>query len=84
MKQIIFPPHATQKMTERGASKKEVIEAILEGEYFPVKHGRIAYRKNFQYNNKWAENFYHIKQVMPITKKENDKVTVITVYTFYF
>jgi len=71
-------------MTERGASRKEVIEAISSGESSHVKHGRVAYRKNFQYNNTWGEKFYHVKQVMPITKKETNKIIVVTVFTFYF
>lgn len=84
MEHIVFPPHALKQMAERGASKKEIIETIDAGEMNFVKHGRIAYRKNFQYNNKWGGKFYHVKQVMPIVKKESDKIIVITVYTFYF
>ena len=84
MEQIVFSAHAKSQMIERGASKEEVIETIYDGESVPAKHGRIGYRKNFQYNNKWGEKFYHIKQVMPIVKKEHNKIVVITVYTFYF
>ena len=71
-------------MKERGASKKEVSEAIAEGEKIPAKYNRVAYRKNFQYNSHWGGKFYHIKQVMPVVKEEKDKIVVITVYTFYF
>jgi hypothetical protein len=71
-------------MGERGASQKEVIESIQHGENFPAKHGRMFYRKNFQYNRKWAGKFYHIKQVTPVIKKQKDEIIVITVYTFYF
>lgn len=71
-------------MIERGASKEEIIEAIANGEAISVKHGRIGYRKNFQYNNKWSEKFYRIKQVMAVVKKETNRIIVITVYTFYF
>lgn len=81
---IIFTRHAKQKMRERGASTDEVKEAINHGEHCPAKHGRISFRKNFQYNSKWGGNLYHIKQIVPITKKENEKILVITVYTFYF
>ena len=84
MEQVIFSAHAKIQMIERGASKKEVIAAVYDGEKNLVKHGRIAYRKNFQYNNKWGEKFYHIKQVMPVVKKENSKIIIVTVYTFYF
>lgn len=84
MVQIIFTHHAQQQMKERGAAIKEVKETILSGEKVPAKHSRVAYRKNFQYNSRWGEKFYHIKQVLPIARKENKKIIVITVYTFYF
>jgi len=84
MKHIIFSSHAKQQMSERGVSQNEVIEAVSHGEMSFAKHGRIAYRKNFQYNDKWGNKIYHIKQVMPIIKKENNSIIVITVYAFYF
>ena len=84
MRDIMFSDHAKTQMIERGASKKEVTEAINHGESGSVKLGRIAYRKNFQYNKKWGGRFYRVKQVMPIVKKEGDQFIVITVYTFYF
>lgn len=84
MKPIIFSDHALFQMLERGASKKEVTEAIRNGERITAKHQREAYRKNFQFDSKWANKFYHIKQVMPIVKDEERGIAVITVYTFYF
>jgi len=84
MNRIILSLHAKQQMAERGASSREVIETITKGESSPAKHGRIMYRKNFQYNNKWGNEFYHIKQVMPIVKKDANNIIVVTVYTFYF
>jgi len=84
MKTIIFSDHALFQMLERGASKEEVIEAIRNGEKIAAKHKRDSYRKNFQFNRKWANKFYHIKQVMPIVKDEEHGIAVITVYTFYF
>jgi hypothetical protein len=83
VKHIILSDHATKQMIERGASKEEVIEAIRNGEKLPAKHGCVAYRHNFQYNSKWSNKFYHIKQVVAIVKEEKSMV-VITVYTFYF
>lgn len=82
--QIAFSNHARLQMGERGASQDEVMDAIRDGESLPAKHGRVAFRKNFQYNGKWGEKFYHIKQVMPIVRKETNKIIVVTVYTFYF
>ena len=84
MKKIAFSDHANEQMVERGASAQEVIETINKGDRFSAKHRRIAYRRNFQYNSRWGENFYHIKQVMPITKEEAKEIIVVTVYTFYF
>lgn len=83
MKHIIFSEHAIKQMIERGASKEDIIQTIRAGEKLPAKHGRIAYRHNFQYNSKWGNKFYHIKQVMPIIKEEKS-IIVVTVYTFYF
>ena len=71
-------------MTERGATEGEVVESIRSGEHLPAKQGRLAYRRNFQYNQKWGGRFYPTKQVMPIVMKERAGIVVITVYTFYF
>ena len=83
MKHIIFSEHAIKQMVERGASREEVIQTIRNGERIPAKHGRIAYRHNFQYNSKWGNKFYSIKQVIPIIK-EGKSIIVVTVYSFYF
>jgi len=71
-------------MQERGARRNEVIETIRTSEKLPVKENRHAYRKNFQFNKRWGKKFYRIKQVMPIVKEGQNKIIVITVYTFYF
>ncbi|MFH0917511.1 MAG: DUF4258 domain-containing protein [Candidatus Omnitrophota bacterium] len=83
MKHAIFSEHAIKQMAERGVSKEEVIQTIRNGERIPAKHGRIAYRHNFQYNSKWGNKFYNIKQVIPIIEEEKS-IIVITVYAFYF
>ena len=71
-------------MVERGASEEEVVSAIATGERAPAKHGRLAYRRNFEYNRTWGGKHYRIKQLMPIIKEEKGRIVVITVYTFYF
>jgi hypothetical protein len=83
MKHVIFSEHALKQMLERGASREEVIQAIHHGERIPAKHSRMSYRHNFQYNGKWGNKFYRIKQVMPIVREEKS-IVVITVYVFYF
>lgn len=71
-------------MADRGASEAEVVEAITYGEPAPAKQGRLAYRRNFQYNRLWGRKRYAVKQVMPVIQEERNRTVVITVYTFYF
>lgn len=84
MKPIHFSKHSLLQMIERGAIEQEIIEAINSGEKVPAKKGRQGYRKNFQYDRKWGERTYAIKQVLVIVVEEKDRLVVITVYTFYF
>ena len=84
MERIVFSHHARLQMTERGATEAEIVETIRSGEHLLAKHGRLAYRHNFQYNRKWGGKLYTTKQVMPVVKRERGSVVVITVYTFYF
>ena len=84
MKKISFSQHALEQIKERGTSRLEVEEAIRNGEQIPAKKGRIAFRYNFQFNAKWQDKEFAIKQVMPIVVEENGGYIVVTVYTFYF
>jgi len=84
VKPIQFSLHAREQMTERGADESEVIDAIRTGEQVPGKHGRLGYRKNFQYNRLWSGRTYAIKQVLAIVAVEAESLVVVTVYTFYF
>jgi len=84
MKKIIYSKHALEQMEERGATKNEVEEAICRGEKIPAKKERLSFRLNFQYNSEWGGKKYAIKQVMPVVAEENNKLIVVTVYTFYF
>lgn len=84
MKPIHFSQHALLQMSERGATREEVIEAIRSGEHIPAKHGRIGCRKNFQYERLWGNRFFQMKQVLAIIADDPEKITVVTVYTFYF
>lgn len=82
-KPIKFSQHALDGMPDRGTTKEEVEQAIRTGESFPAKKGRLAFRKNFVYNNHWKGKFYKIKQVVPIVAEESDRFIVVTVYTFF-
>ena len=83
-KPIIFTNHALQRMIERGASEDSVREAIRIGQREPAQRGCFLYRLNLEFKKMWDGRFYGVQQVAPITKEEEDKIIVITVYTFYF
>ncbi|MBI3335519.1 MAG: DUF4258 domain-containing protein [Candidatus Portnoybacteria bacterium] len=81
---IQFSKHALESMKKRGASRAEVKEAILKGTWEQAKQGRVESIRNFSYNREWNGVFYEKKQVNPVFIKEDEVITVITVYAFYF
>ena len=83
-KPIIFTNHARQRMKERGASEESVREAIRIGQREDAQHECFFHRLNLEFKKIWDGRFYGVQQVAPITKEEEDKIIVITVYTFYF
>jgi len=83
-KPIEISQHAREQMIERGAKEEEVFTAIRQGEAELTRLGRIMYRKSFQFNGMWRGKRYTIKQVVPVTVEETEKLVVVTVYTFYF
>lgn len=84
MKPIRLTKHAMEQSIERGTDESEIIAAIRTGSREPAKLGRFIYRANFQYNAKWNNTFYPIKQVAPVIVESSDEIIVTTVYTFYF
>jgi len=83
-KPVRFSRHALQQMVERGATQEDVLEAVRSGEQVSAKHGRMGYRKNFQYQRLWGGRYYAVKQVLAIGAEEPETLVVVTVYTFYF
>lgn len=83
-KPIVFTPHARQRMKERGASEEAVREAVRIGEREPGKEGRVIYRVNFEFKQRWDGRYFGMQQVAPVVVEEKDRLVVITVYTFYF
>ena len=84
MKTIVLSRHALEQMPDRGTTREEVEAAIHTGERVPVKEGRVAFRKNFPFQQDWKGRYYEVKQVMPIVFEESDTMVVVTVYVFYF
>ncbi len=81
---IKFHPHALQRMIERGAIEEEVLQTVNEGEKFPVKFGRVGFRRNFVFNNTWRNKRYPMKQVEVYGVEESGELLVITVLVKYF
>jgi hypothetical protein len=76
--------HAQEQAAERGATRREIEEAVRKGSREPAIRGREICRYNFAFNRKWQGKYYAIKQVAPVIREEANEVIVITVYTFYF
>jgi hypothetical protein len=76
-------PHARQRMIERGATEEEVRATVQLGERFPVRFGRVGFRRNFCFESEWRGRFYRTKQVEAIAVEE-DGWLVITVLVRYF
>lgn len=83
-KKIIFTQHSLERISKRGTTKEEVIEAIEFGNRESANGNKIMCRLNLPYNKIWLDTSYPIKQVAPIIVDEGNEIIVITVYTFYF
>lgn len=77
-------PHAMERATERGATVDEINLTVKSGETFPAKHGRVAFRRNFNFDGEWNGKFYQFKQIEAFAEKENNNWIVITVIVKYF
>ncbi len=81
---IRFHPHAIERMEERDATEKEVIETLKSGEQFPAKFGRTGFRRNFPYEGNRAEKEYRTKQLEVIAVEEDSDWLIITIITKLF
>lgn len=77
-------PHASERLSERGATQAEVIETVLHGERFPAKFNRIGFRKVFAYGGIWRDRTYGHKEVEAIAVEVPTGLLVLTVITRYF
>jgi hypothetical protein len=83
-KPIRLSAHAAEQCAERGATEEEVRYAIRQGARESAKHGRWLFRHNFQYNSKWQDRVYAIKQVAPVAAETDAEIVVVIVCAFYF
>ena len=71
-------------MRERGTNEGDVREAIRIGMREPAQRGLVLYRLNLEFKREWDGRYYGVQQVVPIVAEEEDRIVVVTVYTFYF
>ena len=76
--------HAKERAVERGATEAEIIATVEEGEQFPVKYGRVGFRRNFPFEAVWGGKYFMAKQVEAYAVKEASDWIVVTVITRYF
>lgn len=76
--------HAREQMAHRGASEREVREAIREGIRGDAEGGRRDSRKDYKFDAKWNGRRYATKQVRPVFVEEAGEIVVVTVYVYYF
>ena len=71
-------------MKERGSTEHDVLEAIRVGQSEPARGGRVIHRLNVEFRREWDDKYYAVQQIAPVSVEEDDRIVVITVYTFYF
>jgi hypothetical protein len=59
MKPIVFPTHALERMTLRGASEFEIRETIKLGQVSTVRSGRFMSKMRFEYHSISPVNHKH-------------------------
>jgi len=84
MKPVVFTAHARKRMVERGAREEDVIAAIRIGERESAQRSLTLYRMNLEFHREWDGRYYRMQQVAPVIAEEQDRIVVVTVYTFYF
>ena len=83
-KSIRLSGHSRDQLAFRGATEREVVEAIQTEPWRPAESGRVECRKDFAFNAIWNRKQYATKRVRPIFVEEPDEIVVVTVYVYYF
>lgn len=83
-KPIKLSQHAREQTGYRGCTEEEIKKTIQTSAPEPAELGRLQCRKDFVYNQQWNGKEYKTKQIRPIFAEDRDKITVVTVYVYYF
>lgn len=75
--------HALERIVQRGTNLHEIRQVLKEGKEVEARFPRKAKEQVFKYNKKWQGKSYSEKKVKVIYIREDDSLTVITVYVYY-
>ena len=81
---VRFHPHAQERMVQRGATEKDVVDTVTKGERFQAKYNRVGFRRNFVFGRQRRNEYYKTKQVEAYAVREHDNWLIISVIVRYF
>jgi len=84
LKPVRFSRHAHENMRYRGATEREVVEAIQRAAWEPAQGGRLECYRDFPFGQGWNGKFFAHKRVRPIFVLKAAEIVVVTVYVYYF
>lgn len=82
-KPIRLSSHARTRLSFRGVTEEEVIDAIRTSEWAMASQGRRECRRNLSFESTWQGKTYATKQVRPIFVVGSSEIVVVTVYVYY-
>jgi hypothetical protein len=82
-KVVHFTIHALERIQERRTDEKEVKEAIRKGKWKPAEKGRFISSRIFPFEKEHYGRYYKTKEVVPVFKEDDERILVITVFTFF-
>lgn len=71
---IRFHPHALARTVEGGATESEVAAAIEHGERFPVRFGRVGYRRTCPTSGTWRGRPFTTKHLEVYAVEEGGRL----------
>ncbi len=83
MKPVRLSSHARERIAQRGATEKEVVEAIRSSHWQDAERGRHECQRDFPFHRDWNGKFYATKRVRPVFVDKEREILVVTVYVYY-
>ena len=81
--EIQIDSHTLERAEERGATKEEIIDVIMNGTPIQAKHGRLAKAKVYPYGKLRGNKLFEQKRIEVIYVIEQNTTVTVTVYVFY-